>query len=90
MKTTALLIHDSDNVVTVIKDLSAGEQVVYYAGEEKICVETTGVPAYHKVACRDIKAGEDIVKYGQIMAVATCDIKAGEHVHTQNVKSKVQ
>ena len=90
MKTTALLIHESDNVVTVIKELNAGEQVVYYVGNEPVCIETTGVPAFHKVARWDIKEGEDLIKYGQIMAVATRDIKAGEHVHTQNVKSKVQ
>lgn len=90
MKTTALLIHESDNVVTVIKDLAAGEEVVYYAGDEVNCITTSGVPAYHKVARRDIKEGETLIKYGQIMAVATRDIKMGEHVHTQNVKSKVQ
>jgi len=90
MQTTALLIHETDNVVTVIKDLNPGEQVVYYVGSECVCIETSGVPAYHKVARRDIKEGEDLIKYGQVMAVATCDIKAGEHVHTQNVKSKVQ
>lgn len=90
MKITALLISDQDNVVTVIKELKAGEEVTYLAGEEYVSMITTGVPAYHKVACRDIKKGEEIIKYGQVMAVATCDIKAGEHVHTHNVKSKVQ
>lgn len=90
MNITALLISDQDNVVTVIKELKAGEEVIYLAGEEYVTMTTTGVPAYHKVACRDIKAGEDVIKYGQVMAVATCDIKTGEHVHTHNVKSKVQ
>ena len=90
MKPTALLINGMDNVVTVTKKLDAGENVIFLAGDEYVTVVTSGVPAFHKVARRDIKAGEDVVKYGQIMAVATCDIKAGEHVHTHNVKSKVQ
>jgi len=90
MKITALLINDQDNVVTVIKELKVGEEAVYLADEGYAAVTSTGVPAYHKVACKDIGAGEDIVKYGQVMAVATCKIKAGEHVHTHNVKSKVQ
>ena len=90
MKITALLISDRDNVVTVIKELKAGDEVVYLSNEDYVTLTTPGVPAYHKVACKDIQAGEDVVKYGQVMAVATCDIKAGEHVHTHNVKSKVQ
>ena len=90
MKITAIQISERDNVVTVIKELAAGECVTYLAGEKSMSLASSGVPAYHKVACKDIAAGEDVVKYGQVMAVAMCNIKAGEHVHTHNVKSKVQ
>ena len=43
----------------------------------------------HKYALRDIKAGEDIIKYGNPIGHATADIKAGEHVHTHNVKTNL-
>ena len=43
----------------------------------------------HKYALRDIKAGENIIKYGNPIGHATCDIKKGEHVHTQNVKTNL-
>ena len=43
----------------------------------------------HKYALRDIKCGEDIIKYGNPIGHATCDIKAGEHVHTHNVKTNL-
>ena len=43
----------------------------------------------HKYALRDIKAGEDIIKYGNPIGHAICDIKAGEHVHTHNVKTNL-
>ena len=43
----------------------------------------------HKYALRDIKAGENIIKYGTPIGHATCDIKAGEHVHTHNVKTNL-
>lgn len=46
-----------------------------------------GVPAGHKVALRDIPAGSRIVKYGFPIGVATADIKAGEWVHTHNVRT---
>lgn len=45
------------------------------------------VPAGHKIALRDIAEGEPIVKYGFPIGVATKSIKAGEWVHTHNVKT---
>ena len=43
----------------------------------------------HKTALVDIKAGENVIKYGCPIGHATCDIKAGEHVHTHNVKTNL-
>ena len=43
----------------------------------------------HKYALRDIAAGEDIIKYGNPIGHAICDIKKGEHVHTHNVKTNL-
>ena len=43
----------------------------------------------HKYALRDIKKGEDIIKYGNPIGHATADIKAGEHVHTHNVATNL-
>ena len=41
----------------------------------------------HKYALFDIKAGENVIKYGNPIGHATDDIKKGEHVHTHNVKT---
>ena len=43
----------------------------------------------HKYALFDIKEGENIIKYGQPIGHAICDIKKGEHVHTHNVKTNL-
>ena len=43
----------------------------------------------HKYALVDIKTGENIIKYGQPIGHAVCDIKAGEHVHTHNIKTNL-
>ncbi len=48
---------------------------------------TETIPAGHKFALKDIKKGEFIIKYGEIIGRATKDIKKGEWVHTQNVRS---
>ena len=43
----------------------------------------------HKYAIRDIKKGENVIKYGSPIGHATEDIKKGEHVHTHNVKTNL-
>ena len=43
----------------------------------------------HKYALRDIKAGENVIKYGNPIGHATADIKKGEHVHTHNLKTNL-
>lgn len=43
----------------------------------------------HKYAARDIAAGENIIKYGNPIGHAVCDIKKGEHVHTHNLKTNL-
>lgn len=43
----------------------------------------------HKYALRDIKAGENIIKYGQSIGHATEDISEGGHVHTHNLKTNL-
>lgn len=44
-----------------------------------------GVPKGHKVAVRDIAAGEVVRKYGFPIGRATADIAAGQHVHSHNL-----
>ena len=49
--------------------------------------EAVGIPAGHKIALTDMAAGEKIIKYGETIGRAAADIRAGEHVHTHNVKT---
>ncbi|MGN0522431.1 MAG: UxaA family hydrolase [Eubacterium sp.] len=48
----------------------------------KVCLENA-----HKYAVRDIKKGEEIIKYGFVIGVASQDIKEGEHIHSHNLKT---
>lgn len=41
----------------------------------------------HKYAVRDIQKGEKVIKYGFTIGKALCDIKKGERVHTNNLKT---
>lgn len=54
--------------------------------KDNVCVDLeTG----HKVSLFDIAEGEDIIKYGYPIGVATCNIPKGEHVHSHNMKTKL-
>jgi galactarate dehydratase len=39
----------------------------------------------HKVALSTIRTGEEVLKYGQVIGVATQDIEPGRHVHLHNL-----
>ncbi len=69
----------ADNVVTATRTLEAGTDV-------DDVVTTAIIPRNHKLASRDIKAGEAVRKYAQVIGYATEVIVAGGHVHTQNVE----
>ena len=43
----------------------------------------------HKYALKDIKKGEDVIKYGEPIGHATEDIKSGDHIHTHNLKTNL-
>jgi len=43
------------------------------------------VPRGHKVALRDVAEGEPVLKYAQMIGVASEPIAAGAHVHTHNL-----
>lgn len=89
MNREALIVEPKDNVIVALEPMAIGDVAVYpVGGEKKTVAVVTDVPIYHKVAIRDIKKGEHIIKYGEKIGVAIADIKMGEHVHVQNLDSE--
>lgn len=86
------LAHDmADAVAVVIVDITSGSDVsaVTLEGEPHTTVTATqDIPLGHKIALRDIPKGSNVIKYGRSIGEASQDISAGQHVHTQNVKSQ--
>ena len=77
-----------DNVIVAIEPIAKGDTVTYNcAGQEKSLTALEDITIYHKLATRDIPKGQPVVKYGEHIGIASCDIKAGEHVHVHNVES---
>lgn len=86
MKIYAKLISDSDNVVTVLADCKAGDNVtVRCGGKETIYTCNQDIPFGHKIAIAKMKKGDSVIKYGEKIGVAMKDIKIGDWVHTHNL-----
>jgi len=84
-----IFLHDADNTVTALLDLTGGETFVIESGdgEERVTLRQD-IPYAHKFSRMLIPKGEDVKKYGEIIGVATADIQPGDHVHVHNVDSK--
>jgi altronate dehydratase len=80
----AIVISAQDNVATALEALAAGQTI--QAGAAAVAI-VEAIPRGHKVALRDIRAGDVVVKYGSAIGHASADIAAGTHVHTHNVAS---
>ena len=82
-----MIVEPVDNVVVAIEPVKKGETVTYMcAGEEKRLTAAEDITIYHKLAACDIAKGQPIVKYGEHIGVAMCDIEVGDHVHVHNVE----
>jgi altronate dehydratase small subunit len=83
----ALICDDSDNVVTLLGAAWPGDSVSWGPLLSDRILSSDEIPLFHKMAIKDIKQGDKIVKYGNVMGTATEHIKKGCYVHTHNVVS---
>ena len=83
----AFQIHPADNVATLLDDAGVEAVLILGAPDPLEVVLTGPIALAHKVALRDIAAGEAIVKYGVPIGVATESIQRGDWVHLHNCRS---
>ncbi len=88
MKVNALMMNNTDNVVTCICNIEIGEIVYYKVDDEvKSIVANEHIPYCHKIAINPIKKGEMVIKYGEIIGRASGDIEEGHWVSHLNIES---
>jgi len=85
-QTTFLKINPADSVFVCLKDKKKGE-VVEVAGVKVVLNQDT--PAGHKVLIKDVKEGENIIKYGYPIGHARQNLKAGDWVNENNLKTNL-
>ena len=87
------MVHEEgDGVgVVVVEGVKAGQKLVGWIMEDDKDVEVSAksdIPIGHKVALKDYKPGETVIKYGVDIGKVVAPIKQGEHLHVHNVKTK--
>ncbi|PVB60490.1 altronate dehydratase family protein [Labrenzia sp. 011] len=76
----SILLNPGDNVVVALEDIEAGANAAF------VDMPLPGqVLRGHKIARRLISAGDNVIRYGQIIGQAKVDIQPGEHVHVHNL-----
>ena len=83
---TFLKINPADSVVVCLAPKKKGD-IISIDGQQIIVNQDT--PAGHKVLIKDTKQGEDIIKYGYPIGHALQDLKAGDWVNEDNLKTNL-
>ena len=76
-------INENDNVVVALVPLPKGFEL------SDGTVLNEDVDLGHKIATADIKKGEPVIKYDNLIGYASEDIKRGDHVHGHNSKTSL-
>jgi (2R)-sulfolactate sulfo-lyase subunit alpha len=87
------VLHDAKDTVAVVvvEGVKAGMPLQGWIMDEDKSTTVTArqdIPIGHKVALRDMAAGDTVLKYGIDIGKVVAPIQAGEHAHVHNIKTK--
>ncbi len=87
------VLHDAQDsvAVVVVEGVKAGTALNGWIMDEDKMMAVTAkqdIPIGHKVALKDMAVGDAVMKYGIDMGKVVAPIKAGEHAHVHNIKTK--
>ena len=77
-----IVLDPSDSVGVALRALRPGERIEH---DGRSLTVGSRIPSGHKVALTDIRAGARVIKYAQLIGVASEPIAAGAHVHSHNL-----
>ena len=86
------LVHDAaDNVGVAVVDIPANAELEGRILENNQSLKARShesIQLGHKIALKDFAVGDEVTKYGCVIGKIVQPVKAGYHVHTQNLKTK--
>jgi len=87
MTQALILVDQRDNVATALRPLEQGESFeLELEGTRDTVQAAQAIPFGHKVALTRFGEGDAVIKYGEVIGLATKTIEEGEHVHIHNVE----
>ena len=88
-KAKAVVLAPQDNVAIALTDLDAGLDLDLDCKGSRFQVKLKVPIAYqHKFSVTAVHAGQEIVKDGVVIGVATDGIQPGQHVHVHNMTGR--
>jgi (2R)-sulfolactate sulfo-lyase subunit alpha len=87
------VVHDEGDSagVVVVEGVKAGRKLSGWVMDQDKDLAVTAlsdIPIGHKLAIRELKSGDTVIKYGVDIGRTIAPIKVGEHLHVHNVKTK--
>ncbi len=79
-----IIIDSKDNCGTALENIPQGAIIDLI---NKTIMINNLIPLGHKFAIIDIKKGDYVIKYGEVIGVSTEDIDQGDWIHTHNITS---
>ena len=87
MERDFIRIHPNDDVAVALRDIAKNTEVEA-AGKRFVALDD--IPMGHKMALRDLRAGENVRKYGSPIGHLTQDAPAGSWLHSHNVQTNLE
>ncbi|GMS47660.1 altronate dehydratase family protein [Enterococcus gallinarum] len=85
-KSDFLKLHLKDNVAVALHAITKETQLTF---EGRSYSFTEEIPQGHKIALIDLNKGDHVIKYGYPIGHLLSDVKAGQWLHTHNVKTNL-
>lgn len=87
MPQSAIVVDKKDNVATALRQLEPRSSVRVEMEDHTVdVVLSQTIPLGHKFALKDVAIGQPIIKYGEVIGLATKKIMKGEYTHVHNVE----
>ena len=82
-----MILSPKDNVASVMEEVSSGEDIVVQGSNETLLLRAVDrIPFGFKVATKNIRHGDPVLKYGEVIGRASNNIQKGTLVHIHNIE----
>ncbi|MGV3655477.1 MAG: UxaA family hydrolase [Noviherbaspirillum sp.] len=87
------VLHEAKDTVAVVvvEGVKADQALTGWIMDEDRTIELRAqqdIPIGHKLALKDMAVGDTVYKYGVDIGKVVAPVKAGEHAHVHNIKTK--